>query len=80
MMPTSIVNNDDHQMAFVPVVPKKFCKEHEKRGSIEFLAIQLCDQASVVVSDGTKNTDALSGRCMKHHGINILWWYPHGAA
>lgn len=78
MMPTGIVDDNNHEIAPAPMT-KKLLQEQEKRRSIKLL-IKESDEASVGVTDSAENADALSRRCMKHHRIGILWWHPHGAS
>ena len=78
MVPSGIVDNDNHEFAFTPMT-EKLLQEQEKRGSIKSL-IQEINKASAGVADSPENTNTFARRCMKHHRVGILWWYPHGAA
>ena len=78
MMPTSIVENNNHEMILASMT-KKLLEKHEKGGSIEFF-IQVSNQASVKVTDSSKNTDALARWGVKHDWIDVFRWYPHGAS
>lgn len=76
MMPTGIVNDDNHETVPAPVT-KKLYQERQKRLCVEFLT-QRSHQAPIGVTDSSENTDALAGRRMKHDGIDILGRHPHG--
>ena len=78
MMPTGIVDNNNHNMILAPMT-KKPLEEQEKTRSIEFL-IQKGNKLSIGVADITENANALSGWCMKDHRIGILRGHPHGAS
>jgi len=78
MMPTGIIQDDDHDMVF-PAVARQLFEEREKGFGIECLFLA-GDQLSISGTDGSIDADIVSCRGMKHYWINIFRRDPHDAS
>ncbi len=78
MVPSGIVDNDDHEST-VTLMTEKLLKKEKKRSSIKFL-IKESDKTSTGVANSPKKTNTFTHGCMKHHGVGVFRGQPHGAA
>lgn len=78
MVPSGIVDNDDHQFT-ATLVAEKLLKKEKKRSGIKFL-IKESDKSSTGVADSPEDTNTLTRGGMKHHWVGVLWGHPHRAA
>jgi len=75
-MPTSVVQNHNHQVSF-SAVAKKMLQEAKKGCGIKGLLLT-SNHLSVADANSSKDADILARRCMQYYRIYCLWRYPHG--
>jgi len=78
MMPSSIVQNNDHAAVFATMTHQLSQKRAEAQRVEGFFLADY--QAARFGTDGPENSDLLSSRRMQQHGIDILGRNPHGTA
>jgi hypothetical protein len=79
MMPTSIIDNDNHATSLAPVT-EELLEEAVERCSIEFVSLQSCHQTAIMVGHRPKDGNRLACGCMQQRWIALFGWHPHQAS
>ena len=75
MMPSRIIQNNNHLTTRAPVTKENFHESLEGFGVEAFRPA--CNEQAILGANGAKHPDTLAGWSMKHNRVHTPRWHPH---